>query len=264
MAKNLALRLAVAAVGIPALLAMAFYSGYYLFAFCVLLAGLGAHEIAAMAKNKGFAVNQFWAILLPVTCVVAAYINFSVTYVLCASIIICGTLVVLKGETTRFFEHLCVHLLPVFYLGLLGAIIIYLGTMNPDGNRLLMLTFLIIWAADTAAYFGGRAFGKAKLSPAISPNKTWAGFYAAFIGAILAAIISKLIFLDISWIRIFGMAILACLFGQIGDLMESGLKRYFGVKDSSTILPGHGGILDRFDSLLFAAPIIYFTAVFWG
>jgi phosphatidate cytidylyltransferase len=263
LSKNLALRLAVAAAGIPALLAMAYYGGYYLLAFGMLLAGLGSHEIVAMAKNKGFSVNHFWTILLPVSCVIAAYIDFSITYVLCVSLMIYCTIVVLKGETSRFFEQLSIYLLPTIYIGLLGAIIIFLGTMYPIGNRLLILTFLVVWAVDTAAYFGGRAWGKKKLAPAISPHKTWAGFYAGFIGALVAAVVSKLIFLHIGWLQVIIMAFLACLFGQIGDLMESGLKRYFGVKDSSTILPGHGGILDRFDSLLFAAPTVYFVAVFW-
>ncbi len=125
------------------------------------------------------------------------------------------------------------------------------------------MTFLRVCAVDTAAYFGGKALGKKKLAPAISPNKTWAGFYFGFLGALIAVVVSRLIFLDIEWSKLIVMAGLACLFGQIGDLFESALKRYFGVKDSSAILPGHGGILDRFDSLLFAAPVVYLIVIFW-
>ena len=263
MSKNLILRLAVAAVGIPALLAMAYYSGYYLVAFCVLLAGLGAHEFAAMARNKGHKINNFWIIILPVTCVAAAFTDFPLTYVLAVAFIVCSILVLRHGEMSTIFDLFSVHFIPVVYIGLLSAIILFLGLMPAIGNLLLVMTFLIVWAVDTAAYFGGRAFGRKKLAPGISPNKTWAGFYFGFLGALVAALVSKWLFLDIGCAKLIVMALLACLFGQIGDLFESALKRYFGVKDSSAILPGHGGILDRFDSLLFAAPVVYFIAMFW-
>lgn len=263
MSKNLALRLAVAAVGIPALLAMAYYGGYFLVAFCALLAGLGSHEFAAMAKQKGYRPNYFWIIILPVTCVAAAFTDFPLTYVLVISFIISAILALSRNDIVIFFDLFSVQFIPVIYLGLLASIILFLGLYPGIGNRLLIMIFLVVWAVDTAAYFGGRALGKKKLAPLISPNKTWAGFYFGFLGAVVAAIISKLIFLDIGWTKLMVMAILACLFGQIGDLFESALKRYFGVKDSSAILPGHGGILDRFDSLLFAVPVVYLITVFW-
>jgi phosphatidate cytidylyltransferase len=255
--------LAVAAVGIPALLAMAFYNGYYLLAFCALLSGLGAQEFSAMARKKLGHLNHFWIIILPVTCVAAAFTDFPLTYVFVAAFIVCGVLALWRNDIGIVFDLISAYFIPVIYLGLLSSIILFLGLYPGIGNRLLLMTFLIVWAVDTAAYFGGKAMGKKKLAPAISPNKTWAGFYFGFLGALVAVIVSKLIFLDIDWAKLIVIAILACLFGQIGDLFESALKRYFGVKDSSAILPGHGGILDRFDSLLFAAPVVYLITVFW-
>jgi phosphatidate cytidylyltransferase len=263
MSRNLSLRLAVAAVGIPALLAMAYLGGYWLLLFCVLLANIGGLELAEMARAKKLNVSRFFAALLPVITVIAIYFNLSVSYALTASIFVCALLVVLKGETDQFVLEFSCQILPVIYLGLLAGMIIYLGNLPETGNRLLIFVFLTIWATDTAAYFGGSTFGKHKLAPAISPHKTWEGFFAGFVGALLAAVVSKLAFLNISWPEIIVMSLAACLFGQIGDLFESGLKRYFGVKDSSNLLPGHGGILDRFDSLLFAAPTVYFVAIFW-
>jgi phosphatidate cytidylyltransferase len=263
LSKNLALRLAVAAVGIPALLTMAYYGGYFLVGFCALLAGLGAHEFSAMAQKKVGAINHFWIIILPVTCVAAAFTDFPLIYVFVGAFIICAILALKRNDIGIVFDLFNVYFISVIYLGLLSAIILFLGLYPVIGNRLLLMAFLIVWAVDTAAYFGGKAFGKKKLAPAISPNKTWAGFYFGFLGALIAAIVSKLIFLNIDWPKLFAMAVLACLFGQIGDLFESALKRYFGVKDSSAILPGHGGILDRFDSLLFAAPVVYLIAIFW-
>lgn len=263
MNKNLALRLAVAAIGIPVLLAMAYYSGYFLVLFCAVLAGLGTHEFAAMARNKIGEINDFWIILLPVSCVAAGFTDFPLTYVLIGAFIIYAILALKRNDIEITFDLFSIYFFPVIYLGLLSSFIMFLGLYPSIGNRLLMMTFMIVWAVDTAAYFGGKAFGKRKLASAISPNKTWAGFYFGFLGALIAVVVSRLIFLDIEWNKLIVMAVLACLFGQIGDLFESALKRYFGVKDSSAILPGHGGILDRFDSLLFAAPIVYLIAVFW-
>lgn len=255
--------MAVAAIGIPALLAMAYYGGYFLAAFCALLAGLGSYEFAAMARKKIGDINHFWIILLSVTCVAAAFTDFPLTYFFVAAFVICAILALKRNDINIVLDLFSFYLIPVFYLGLLSSIIMFLGLYPSIGNRLLLMTFLIVWAVDTAAYFGGKALGKKKLAPAISPNKTWAGFYFGFLGALIAVVVSKLVFLDIDWSKLIVMAALACLFGQIGDLFESALKRYFGVKDSSAILPGHGGILDRFDSLLFAAPVVYLIAIFW-
>jgi phosphatidate cytidylyltransferase len=253
----------VAAAGIPVLLAMAYYGGYFLVAFCILLAGLGSHEFAAMARNRIIDINDFWLILLPITCVFAAFGDVPMAHFFVGAFFICAILALKRNNIKDIFDRFSVYFLPVFYLGLLPSIIMFLGFYPSIGNRLLIMTFLIVWGVDTAAYFGGKALGKKKLAPAISPNKTWAGFYFGFLGAVIAVVFSKLVFLDISWIKIIVIALPACLFGQIGDLFESALKRYFDVKDSSAILPGHGGILDRFDSLLFAAPIVYSIAVFW-
>jgi len=166
-------------------------------------------------------------------------------------------------DLSRLSIELCGGVLPVFYLGFLMSFVIKLGLLPEIGGKLVIFTFMIVWATDTAAYFGGKALGKHKLSPVISPNKTWAGFYFGFLGAILTAVVAKSLFLDISWIIIIMMAVGACFLGQIGDLFESAIKRHCQVKDSSELLPGHGGILDRFDSFLFAAPTIYFIAIYW-
>jgi phosphatidate cytidylyltransferase len=135
--------------------------------------------------------------------------------------------------------------------------------LTDSGGLLLILVFMVVWATDTFAYFGGKMIGRRKLSVSLSPNKTWEGFFFGFIGAALAAIVAKIWFLDISWIEIFVVSIAACFWGQIGDLFESAIKRHCRVKDSSAILPGHGGVLDRFDSFLFAVPAAYYIVIYW-
>lgn len=127
------------------------------------------------------------------------------------------------------------------------------------GGYTVIAILATIWICDSAAYYIGSAIGKHKLFPRVSPNKSWEGAIGGFIFAILAAISAKYVALEyLSVANAVVIGVIVGVFGQLGDLVESTLKRDAGVKDSSTLLPGHGGVLDRFDSLLFAAPLIYF------
>jgi len=128
-----------------------------------------------------------------------------------------------------------------------------------DGTFYLVFTLIIIWAGDTAGYYIGKNFGKHKSSPRISPKKTWEGTIASFLAALLVGAITAFYFWGgehpAELIVLTGFLNIA---GQVGDLAESGLKRRAGVKDSSNLIPGHGGVLDRIDALLFAAPVLYY------
>lgn len=126
---------------------------------------------------------------------------------------------------------------------------------NYDGFSLL-LVFIFIWSSDTFAYLVGRKFGKNKLFEAVSPKKTWEGFIGGGILTVLLGIIISFITED-DWLAISILALLSFIFGSIGDLVQSTFKRTVDIKDSSNLIPGHGGILDRMDSFIFAMPIIY-------
>lgn len=238
-------------------------------AFSILLVGLGSIELSSMLRKKEYYVNNVLNVLLPILCILAAYYDYELINILLLSFLLVSLAVVKhyfgKGDSdlTGFLGDFSANLLPVFYLGFLSSFIIYLGRLPEIGGLLLIFVFLIVWATDTAAYFGGKSFGKHKLTERISPKKTWEGFYSGFIGAIIAAVVSILIFLPISWIQAVVISIIACFFGQLGDLIESGIKRHCRVKDSSMILPGHGGILDRFDSFFFAVPVVYLIVSVW-
>jgi phosphatidate cytidylyltransferase len=144
---------------------------------------------------------------------------------------------------------------------------------DPEGRGPSLLTFLfcVVWAGDIAALYVGRAFGRRKLAPTLSPNKTWEGAIGSVAGSLLVAggllalatqlanwNISRLSFPGESWYWLL-LAVLVNVAAQVGDLAESALKRSAGVKDSGTILPGHGGILDRIDALLLAAPVMWYA-----
>jgi phosphatidate cytidylyltransferase len=125
------------------------------------------------------------------------------------------------------------------------------------GRQLLLFTLVLVWVGDTAAYFAGKGFGRMKMSPQLSPNKTWEGAGANLVGAILVAVLFGY-WMKIGAAHMVAMAALGSIAGQVGDLFESAFKRGAGVKDSGTIVPGHGGILDRIDALIFAAPAVWY------
>lgn len=142
---------------------------------------------------------------------------------------------------------------------------------GPDeGRNLVFLTLFATFASDTAAFFTGRALGRHKLAPDVSPGKTWEGAIAGGIGAILMSLFFTLptfftltnpFRLPISWWQAIVLGLLVSVFGQLGDLAESLFKRNMGVKDSGNLLPGHGGLLDRVDSIVFASVVAYYYAI---
>ena len=140
----------------------------------------------------------------------------------------------------------------ILYLGLPAIALVWLRD-RPDGASLVLWLLLVVWSTDVAAYFVGRALGGPKLAPAISPGKTWAGLAGGMLGAALMGALASRLGAAGAWIS-GAMALLLAAVAQAGDLFESYMKRRAGVKDSGTLIPGHGGALDRLDGLLFAAP----------
>lgn len=153
--------------------------------------------------------------------------------------------------------------------GVLTLVMLYIGTgfhyfisARADGLTTLLFAMLIVWLTDSGAYMIGKQIGKHKLAPRISPNKTWEGS----IGGTVAATIILAVYLwffpvGYSWVVMVGLTLILSIIGQFGDLIESALKRFYGVKDSGKILPGHGGILDRFDSMLLVMPCLYLLGI---
>jgi phosphatidate cytidylyltransferase len=138
-----------------------------------------------------------------------------------------------------------------------GGMTALMATRNlPDGAWWLAAALTITWANDSAAYFAGRLFGKHKLYPEVSPNKTWEGFAGGMLGSIGGLFVERSLFSGITVADCIVMGIMGGVLGPAGDLCESMLKRAYGVKDSGKIIPGHGGMLDRVDALLFNAPMV--------
>ena len=186
-------------------------------------------------------------------------------------------IVILVSQTFRFrvdfskmLTGIGVTVLGVLYIAFLGGFIVamragFTESIVPHlSSKLLGFFFLIVMGADTGAYYVGKNFGKHKLAPKVSPGKTWEGVVGGLVlSAALAAIASATFFPELPYKISIPLACAMSIVGLFGDLAESAIKRGAGAKDAANILPGHGGLLDRLDSLLFNAPILYYFARFY-
>ena len=161
--------------------------------------------------------------------------------------------------TLIFLRELFPYGFPVYKFFATGyANDLQLAQINRWGGYTVIAIFASIWMCDTAAYFGGSTFGKHPLFERVSPKKTWEGAVFGFIFSVMTMIMAKILLLGyLAFQHALVLGVLIGIFGQVGDLIESRLKRDVGVKDSSTLIPGHGGLYDRFDSLVYLSPIVY-------
>lgn len=227
------------------------------------MAAVGLFEILRMKGLSIFSIHGFitlfalFAFLLPSKWSVPLMQTTGYTKIdlaLIAVLLLLTYTVVVKNRYT--FEDAAFSILGALYVGI--GFFYFIETRSV-GTEFVIFALLIIWTTDSGAYFTGKKFGKKKLWPEISPNKTIEGFLGGIAAAIIFAVVFQWITpISSSYTILIIVTILASVFGQVGDLVESALKRQFNVKDSGNILPGHGGILDRFDSLLFVLPLLHF------
>jgi len=162
------------------------------------------------------------------------------------------------GDMATIAQRMAFTVFGIVYAGLLLTHVVEIDRDFPQGGDWVVFVLACVWLGDTGAYFAGRFLGKHKLYPAVSPKKTWEGAIGGVLGSLVGGIAVKVIRLDdLRWIDVVLLTIPGAALAQMGDLVESLIKRSTGVKDSGAILPGHGGILDRIDAVLFFAPWVY-------
>ena len=258
-------RVVVGAAGLPIVLFTAYYGGWPLFAAATAAAFLALHELYTIARSLrplvlagyGSAVAALLgATLGSVEWMVGGFLlSFVLAFVFAAF-----------AETRQSTTvAIATTILGAGWVGLGLAHLVLIRDLPTDGRLLVVTVLLTVFVSDTFAYVGGRIAGRHKMTPVMSPGKTWEGFTAGLVGGVLTtwiALYEEPVLTD-GW-RPFALGGTIVLAGAVGDLFESVVKRDLGVKDSGGLLLGHGGMLDRIDSLLFAAPAAYFALLALG
>ncbi len=261
---NVAKRVLVSVIAIPVILAVSYVGGYPFFSFVVAVALASYYEFSLLVKNKGISINLWIGFLSLIFLAVNQFVNLLDTFTFVLVLMIIVSAVELFRNKDSAIYNIGATLLGIFYIGAFASSLIGIREFYPAvgdiylrGGYIIISVFISIWICDSAAFFGGTAFGKHKLFLRVSPNKSWEGAVFGFIFSVLSMILLKKILLGfLSWNTILAFGVIVGTVGQIGDLIESLFKRDAGVKDSSGLIPGHGGIFDRFDSILFTAPVI--------
>lgn len=283
-------RLAVAGVGIPLVAGLIYLGGWVLAGLLALIAVLGMREFAHLAVQKGVRLFTTAGVVTAILLVASAawepygpghavrswllLVVFTLTLLIAA--------VFWRGSENHPLAAVSATVMGVVYLAgtLTFALLIrhfgdsraFAGAADPpawEGTVMLVFPMFVTWFGDSVAYFCGKRFGRAKLAPKVSPNKTVVGAVTGLAGAMLAGgvwgavALSRTTTLPVPWWAAMGMGLVLGALAQVGDLAESVLKREAGVKDSGQLLPGHGGVLDRFDALYFTIPASYALYVLW-
>ncbi|MFC2140081.1 phosphatidate cytidylyltransferase [Bacteroidota bacterium] len=268
---NTGIRAAVAIFFLPMLILITYY-GKVPFLILGLIIGLVSfYEFNFLAHNKKSYPNLILGLLSVFTIILNAYFKFIGYFHLFIIISIVLSLVEMFRNRESAILNLGSTFLGICYIGLMSASIVslrefYSGSelMYSQGANIILSVLASIWICDTAAFFFGIAFGKHKIFPRVSPKKSWEGSIAGFVFAVITMVAAKYIWLDFfSMEDVIIIGILIGTLGQAGDFVESLIKRDAGVKDSSSLLPGHGGMFDRFDSLLMTAPVVYLYLLFF-
>jgi len=252
----LSVRIASALIGIPLALWISYVGGVFFNSAVLVIILLGIHEYASMMKNK------CWGVYLGLIYLGAALLTLSFLYPDFSGIIVFFTVLIFL--LTLVFggapvEDTSLSFFGIFFIAWTLGHLILIRNNLPHGFYYLFLLLVISWSTDTGAYFTGMLLGRHRLSPKISPQKTVEGAIGGVLVCVAMVWFLGRYFFFLSQVELVILAAVGSVTGQLGDLVESAVKRWAGIKDSGRLIPGHGGILDRFDSLILAAPLLYYV-----
>lgn len=281
--RNLALRVASGLVLFPIAVWLTWLGGFPFAGFAAVAAGVAAYELIAMAGAIGVpeALGIAVAAAMPVAAAVAdgqqLWPAWGAPALAAAWVLLLSVFLFRREPLETIPQRIATVSMSWLYAGLLVSTLVGLrrvgvaptgGAPPPagwHGAAWVLLAYVVTWANDTFAYFAGRAFGRHRMMERISPKKTWEGFAGGAVGSIVGALVTRRIFTELEVLSTIQAVVVgagAAVLGPLGDFCESMVKRAAGVKDSGKLIPGHGGILDRIDALLFVAPWVYVWAVY--
>ena len=252
-------RIVVAGALVPVVLGAVYVGGWWLFALVAVAAGLSLHEYWLMERALApLALGGYIGAALALVGAQLSGIDWMLGGVL-TTFVLAFVLKVISEARAAATAAIGTTVMGALWIGGGLSFFLLLRHLPANGRLALYTVLLAVWAGDTFAYLGGRLLGRHKMAPSTSPGKTWEGFVFGTAATVFVAFVAlyKQDFLTIAQSIVLGVVL--AVTGPLGDLFESLLKRDAGVKDSGTILGGHGGMLDRLDAFLFAAPVAYFT-----
>ncbi|MCL2798687.1 MAG: phosphatidate cytidylyltransferase [Endomicrobia bacterium] len=262
----LATRIFTALIGIPVIFACIYFGGIPFFIIMAIVSFFCVLEYMAILQK--YNPHKIISIIMSVLFFIFLYISqYNDKAVIAAAVIlfVLFAVEVFGKNTDMCAVRISVSFLGAFFLPLALMHMVYIREIPGGGMKLIFFIFITVWILDTAAYAFGRMLGKHKLAPNVSPKKTVEGAVAGTVFGILTAVLCRYIFMAdvLSLKEAIILGIIISMVGQFSDLAESLIKRDGQIKDSGTIIPGHGGFLDRFDSYIFAAPAVYYYLYFF-
>ncbi|MBR2504686.1 MAG: phosphatidate cytidylyltransferase [Elusimicrobiaceae bacterium] len=265
-------RILTAVIGVPVILTAIHFGGLVYMAFVACVIALCLYEYGLVLRSGKKPVHMFslvfFGLLMGVVAIAGRAEIPSLElpdnlYPFAISVVLFGVLFVEVITPRRSWERVTNTLTGVFLIPWSLAHLINIRDLQPNGEYLTLFMIVTVWICDTGAYFTGRFLGRHKLNKEVSPKKTWEGSVGGTLLAVGGALLMRHLFLpSLTLQAAIWLGLLVAVVGQVSDLAESVLKRSTGVKDSSNLLPGHGGFLDRFDSYLLLAPVFYYVALY--
>lgn len=254
-------RIWVSVVFIPLLLWVLYYGALPLVILFLVVSGLGFFEYTKMMANIGIKIGMQWVVfnsLIFLALVFTRSFDMPLMWLVFISVLFSSMLLYSRQKS---IQPMLATLFGLIYVGIMPAMIVRIG-LDYQVQKILLALILMIWIVDSIAYLIGMKFGKHRNITEISPRKSIEGFVAGAIAPLFIVILSYIIGIKpLSMQNMLLIAVAAGIVGQLGDLCESMLKRFCGVKDSSDFIPGHGGILDRMDSLLLSGSFLYVALI---